>query len=157
MTFHKMQTENTYFTINNGIYHKTNKRKTLSRLFPRKRTSIAELRFQSSGKNAFRKARVLPRLFPFRAARKHSASGKMDGERTKNIKFLGKCIMRRTNFPIVEKKGYVSRETKAIRSPAVFRKRGVIFSTRGARERSLRPQSGRSPRTFSFRPQAASV
>ena len=157
MTFHKMQTENTYFTINNGIYHTTNKRKTLSRLFPRKRTSIAVLRFQSSGKKRLPKSARPPAAFSFRAARKHSASGKMDGERTKNIKFLGKCIMRRTNFPIVEKKGYVSRETKAIRSPAVFRKRGVIFSTRGARERSLRPQSGRSPRTFSFRPQAASV
>ncbi len=31
-----MQTENTYFTINNGIYHKTNKRKTLSPAFSAK-------------------------------------------------------------------------------------------------------------------------
>lgn len=157
MTFHKMQTENTYFTINNGIYHKTNKRKTLSRLFPRKRTSIAETPLSKlREKTPSGKARVLPRLF-LSSGEKTQRFGK-NGRRThKNIKFRGKCIVRRTNFPIAEKKGYVSRETKAIRSPAVFRKRGVIFSARGARERSLRPQSGRSPRTFSFRPQAASV
>ena len=85
MTFHKMQTENTYFTINNEIYHKTNKRKTLSRLVPRKRTSIAELRFQSPGKKCLPKSARPPASFPCQGARKHSSSGGMDGANAQKI------------------------------------------------------------------------